>query len=137
MEPRVASMTGLRRYDHGRRAAFVGLALLAVLCACARAETSTGPPAPPPPSVVISPHALVVAANSTYSFDVEIFPAEARSQLHCVVAPTGVGIVSVSAKGCTLQTATSVLGGGTLTAIVGTKSDTALLVVFATGQAAR
>ena len=126
----------LTQLGHRHSAAVVGLVLLAVLNACSKSEEPIAPAVSPPTSVVISPRAQVVEANATYSFVVVTAPANALAELKCAVAPTTVGTVSVSASGCTLRTSPSVFGGK-LTATVGTKSDTALLVVFATGAVRR
>lgn len=104
----------------------------ALACRSAQ-ETPTQPVIPPPVTVSISPRNVVISANATYAFTVAISPSSYAGDLVCSVEPSGVGAASVNpGGGCRLVTGASVMGGR-LVASVRAKSDTASLIVFASG----
>lgn len=99
-------------------------------------ETSPQPVVPSTVTVSISPRALVISANTAYSFVVAVSPSGNVGTLVCTVEPSAVGEASVAPNGgCRVVTGTQVIPGK-LIATVGAKSDTASLLSYA-GSGAR
>lgn len=113
-------------------------AVLSVLALMSCAEDHSGSSGPDVPSTVavnVSPKAQVITANGTFLFSVAVTPASNADRLACTVEPASIGTVSMVPTGCRLL-ASSTVAGGRLIATVGTKSDTASLLVFV-GNSAR